>query len=131
MPKSSEKNASAAALNGAKDREAPGVVAPSSRVNVAFPFSQIKLEEPSKELAELAALVFDLVGAMAEWVPEDRLEELRMRAQVSGKPFAERRLSGRLQSGVARFDHSSPSACPACTTAASKSSSGSKTVLRQ
>ena len=85
MPKSSEKNSSAAAVSGvraAKPREAPGVVAPSSRVNVAFPFSQIKLEEPSKELAELAALVFDLVGTMAEWVPEDRLEDLRARAQV-------------------------------------------------
>ncbi len=85
MAKSSEKHASSAALNGAeeaKHRDAPGVVAPSNRVNVAFPFSQIKLEEPSKELAELAALVFDLVGAMAEWVPEDRLEELRARAQV-------------------------------------------------
>jgi hypothetical protein len=58
------------------------VIAPSSRVNIAFPFSQIKLEEPSKELAELAALVFDLVGTMAEWVPEDRLEELRLRAQA-------------------------------------------------
>ena len=51
-------------------------------MNVAFPFSQIKLEEPSKELAELAALVFDLVGAMGEWVPEDQLEELQARAQV-------------------------------------------------
>ena len=55
---------------------------PSHRLNIAFPFSQIKLEEPSKELAELAALVFDLVGTMAEWVPEDRLEELQARAQV-------------------------------------------------
>ncbi len=85
MPKSSEKNAARGALNGAgdtKSREAPRVNAPSSRVNIAFPFSQIKLEEPSKELAELAALVFDLVGAMAEWVPEDRLDDLRIRAQV-------------------------------------------------
>ena len=84
MPKSPEKNA-AVALNSAenaKPAEAPRVVAPSSRVNVAFPFSQIKLQEPSKELAELAALVLDLVGAMAEWVPEDRLEDLRARAQV-------------------------------------------------
>ncbi len=83
MPKSSEKNASSA-LNGAETKpgDAPRVVAPSSRVNVAFPFSQIKLEEPSKELAELAALVFDLVEAMAEWVPEDRLEDLQARAQV-------------------------------------------------
>lgn len=85
MPKSSDKNAAAAALNGtekSKPTESPRVVGPSSRVNVAFPFSQIKLEEPSKELAELAALVLDLVGAMAEWVPEDRLEDLRARAQV-------------------------------------------------
>jgi hypothetical protein len=58
------------------------VSAPSHRLNIAFPFSQIKLEEPSKELAELAALFFDFVGTMAEWVPEDRLEELRTRAQV-------------------------------------------------
>ena len=85
MPKSSEKNASSTGLNGAggaKPGKPPAVHAPSSRVNIAFPFSQIKLEEPSKELAELAALVFDLVGTMAEWVPEDRLEELRARALV-------------------------------------------------
>ena len=69
-------------MGGAKPGGPPRVVAPSNRVNIAFPFSQIKLEEPSKELAELAALVFDLVGTMAEWVPEDRLEELRARAQV-------------------------------------------------
>ena len=61
-------------------RQAPEVVAPSSRVNVAFPFSQIRLQEPSKELAELAALVYDLVMTMSEWVPEDRSEELRARA---------------------------------------------------
>ena len=85
MPKSHEKNAPTTALNGAgmaKPGTAPEVHAPSNRVNIAFPFSQIKVEEPSKELAELAALVFDLVGAMAEWVPEDRLEDLRVRAQV-------------------------------------------------
>ena len=55
--------------------------APSNRVNIAFPFSEIKLQEPSKELADLAGLVFDLIGTMAEWVPDDdRLEELRARA---------------------------------------------------
>ena len=81
MPKSSEKNASSA-LNGvsaSKPVKPPVVHAPSNRVNIAFPFSEIKLEEPSKELAELAALLFDLIGTMAEWVPEDRLEELRAR----------------------------------------------------
>ena len=50
-------------------------------MNVAFPFSQIKLEEPSQELADLAGLLFDLIVAMAEWVPEEQLEELRTRAQ--------------------------------------------------
>lgn len=62
--------------------KAPGIVAPSSRVNVAFPFSKITLHEPSKELVELAALVHDLVATMAEWVPEDRLDELQARAQA-------------------------------------------------
>jgi hypothetical protein len=85
VPKSHEKNHAPPALNGAGETR-PGdlsrVIAPSSRLNIAFPFSQIKLEEPSRELAELAALVFDLVETMAEWVPEDRLEELRTRAQL-------------------------------------------------
>ncbi len=78
MPKSSDKSSSAESngRRGSKSRGAPGIVAPSNRVNVALPFSQIKLEEPSRELAELAALLFDLVGTMAEWVPEDQLEEL-------------------------------------------------------
>jgi len=82
VPKSSEKNSSSTAQNGvggAKPAKPLAVHAPSNRVNIAFPFSEIKLEEPSKELAELAALVFDLIGTMAEWVPEDRLEELRTR----------------------------------------------------
>ena len=49
---------------------------------MAFPFSQIKVEEPSGELAELASLLYELVGTMAEWVPEDHLEELRTRARA-------------------------------------------------
>ena len=83
MAKSTERSGSSAALNAVgatKPAKPPAVHAPSNRVNIAFPFSEIKLEEPSKELAELASLVFDLIGTMAEWVPEDRLEELRARA---------------------------------------------------
>ena len=81
MPKGSEKSPEEA--GGAKHARnpSPGLVAPASRVNVAFPFSQIKLQEPSRELTDLAAVVLDLVAAMAEWIPEDRLEELRGRAQ--------------------------------------------------
>ena len=84
MPKSSEKNTSRAAFDGvggAKPGGSPRVVAPSSRVNIAFPFSQIKVEEPSRELADLAALVVDLLGELSEWVPEERLGELRERAE--------------------------------------------------
>ena len=85
MPKS-EKGHSQSQLeaNGilARKEQSRGISAPSSRVNVAFPFSQIKLQEPSKELTELASLVLDLVAAMSEWVPEDQLEELRARAQA-------------------------------------------------
>jgi hypothetical protein len=88
VPKPTEKGASPSETNGSraqgsKPRKGAEVVAPSSRVNVAFPFSQIKLQEPSQELADLAGLVFDLVVAMAEWVPDDdRLDELRARAQA-------------------------------------------------
>ena len=91
MPKSHDRDETPSGSNGvpaarraggAKDRKGPELVAPSSRVNVAFPFSQIKLQEPSQELADLAAVVFDLVVALAEWVPEDQLEELQARAQA-------------------------------------------------
>jgi len=90
VPKS-DKGASPSETNGwprssqqgpTEPRKGPELVAPSSRVNVAFPFSQIKLQEPSQELADLAALFFDLVVAMSQWVPEDQLEELRTRAQA-------------------------------------------------
>lgn len=92
MPKSPDKSVTPSESNGlpepresgqgAKPPKGPEVVAPSSRVNVAFPFSQITLQEPSQELADLSGLVFDLVVAMAQWVPEDQLEELRARAQA-------------------------------------------------
>ena len=61
-----------------------------------------KLEEPSKELAELAALVFDLVVAMAEWVPEDRLEELRARAQGAARAAALTKATEALATGGRR-----------------------------
>jgi len=89
VPKSDKRSAAVEneGLNGTMvtasrgDPVSPGAPGPSSRVNIAFPFSQIALQEPSKELAELAALVCDLVAAMAEWIPEERLEELEQRAQ--------------------------------------------------
>jgi hypothetical protein len=82
-----EKHTLPSETNGAhpttsEPRRAPEVMAHSKSVNVAFPFSQIKLEQPSQELADLAGLVLDLVVTMSEWVPEDQLEELRMRARA-------------------------------------------------
>ena len=42
----------------------------STRVNVAFPFSQIKIEQPTEDVAELAGLVRDLAVAVADVAPE-------------------------------------------------------------
>jgi hypothetical protein len=85
VPKSSQKSSFPHETNGQrrpKSRGVPEVVAPSHSVNVAFPFSQIKVEEPSRELAELTSLLLDLIATMAEWVPEDHLEELSARARA-------------------------------------------------
>ena len=60
----------------------PRVNAPSQRINVALPFSQIKLQEASAELRELADLVADLVEALSDSVPEHRLAPLRDKAEA-------------------------------------------------
>jgi hypothetical protein len=52
------------------------VVAPSTRVNLALPFSKIQTAEPSKELSELAALVeelADVVRGLAAGPEADRI----------------------------------------------------------
>ena len=61
------------------ERSAPGTVAPSSRVTVAFPFSKIELTEPSKELAELVDIVERLIGALETTMPGDTATELHER----------------------------------------------------
>ena len=63
------------------ERKAPRMVAPSSRVNVALPFSQIKVREASRELAELTVLVRDLVFDL-EATTGQELKEIRERAAV-------------------------------------------------
>jgi hypothetical protein len=61
----------------------PEVKNASSRVTIAFPFSQIKTQEPSAELAELAGLLVDVVAALREACPDaplaERAEALRAR----------------------------------------------------
>jgi hypothetical protein len=61
------------------------VNAPSNRTTIALPFSQIKLQEPSAELFELAGLLCELMEAIEEAVPKeqhDRLSDLHARAQT-------------------------------------------------
>jgi hypothetical protein len=54
----------------------------TTRVNVAFPFSQIRVEQPSEELAALAALVGELADLVAEVVPGSKASELGKRAHA-------------------------------------------------
>jgi len=69
-----------------RPRQAPGVVVPTTRVNLALPFSKITVEEPGRELAELAAIVAGLAAAVEQAVaqdaPESDLPELRKRADA-------------------------------------------------
>jgi hypothetical protein len=62
----------------------------TTRVNVAFPFSQIKVQEPSEDLAALAAVVRELADLVADVVPGSRARELRKRARVLSARLAER-----------------------------------------
>jgi hypothetical protein len=49
----------------AREKSAPpGTFNGSTRVNVAFPFSKINVQDPSKELAELSALVAELITVL-------------------------------------------------------------------
>jgi hypothetical protein len=73
----------AEANSDAKKKDAPPrneVV--TTRVNVAFPFSQLKVQEPSKDLAALATLVRDMADLLADGVPGSAAQELARRAQM-------------------------------------------------
>ncbi|HUO47716.1 MAG TPA: hypothetical protein VMU09_02680 [Acidimicrobiales bacterium] len=63
---------------GAKARM--GAVDTSTRVNVAFPFSQIRVQEPTKELVELAAVVEGLADLVRRQAPGPEAEALSARA---------------------------------------------------
>ena len=61
---------------------APAIVTPLTKVNLALPFSKITVEEPGKDLAELASVVAAL-AAVLEWTADDPfLPELRKRAEA-------------------------------------------------
>lgn len=77
--RSASKPAPAGGKDAAKKRA--GVHTASTRVTIAWPFSQIKLQEASTELAELAGLLSELLVALSDVVPEDRLAPLRDRTE--------------------------------------------------
>jgi hypothetical protein len=66
--------------DGGPGKRAPARVDSSTRVNVAFPFSQIKIQEPSDHLLALTALVEELAGLVAEKLPGPEAEALRQHA---------------------------------------------------
>ena len=68
--------------DAAKPRDASEVHSANTRVTIAWPFSQIKLQEASAELTELAGLLGELVETLSDVVPEDRLTPLRERLEA-------------------------------------------------
>jgi hypothetical protein len=65
-----------------RPRQAPGVVTPTTRVNLALPFSKITVEEPGKDLAELASVVAALAAVMERTADDPFLPVLRKRAEA-------------------------------------------------
>ena len=63
-------------------RPVPTVVTPLTKVNLALPFSKISIEEPGKDLADLASIVAALAAVMERTVDEPFLPELRKRAEI-------------------------------------------------
>ncbi len=58
----------------------PARVTPTTKVNVAFPFSQVKVQEPSVHLVTLTELVADLAGLVADIAPGPETNAVRRRA---------------------------------------------------
>jgi len=65
-----------------RSRQVPGVVVPTTRVNLALPFSKITVEEPGKDLAELASMVAALAAVLERTTDDPFLPELRKRAEA-------------------------------------------------
>ena len=69
----------------------PAIVTPLTKVNLALPFSKITVEEPGKDLAELASIVAALAAVMERTVDEPFLPELRKPRRGPRGPAALRR----------------------------------------
>jgi hypothetical protein len=65
-----------------KKDSGPSAEVVTTRVNVAFPFSQLRVQEPSEDLAALAVLVRDIAVLLADTAPGSTAQELAKRAHV-------------------------------------------------
>ena len=60
----------------------PNAETVTTRVNVAFPFSNIRVQEPSEDVAALAVLVRELAELLADVAPGSKAVELEERARA-------------------------------------------------
>ena len=67
--------------NGERPRSSGSEVV-STRVNVAFPFSAIKVEAPTEDMVELAAIVRQLAALVADFAPSEETRELAQRVDA-------------------------------------------------
>jgi hypothetical protein len=70
------------AATAARTGSAPRMVAPTTRVNFAFPFGKITVEEPARDIAELASIVAELAAAVARTDSEPAVTHVRERAEA-------------------------------------------------
>jgi hypothetical protein len=68
--------------DASKPKPSPNAEVVTTRVNVAFPFSQIKVQEPSEDLAALATLVHELAYVLADIAPGSKARKLAARAEA-------------------------------------------------
>ena len=68
--------------NGASKTKAPNSEVVTTRVNVAFPFSRIRVQEPSADLTALAALVREMADLLVDVAPGPKAQELAKRAEA-------------------------------------------------
>ena len=61
---------------------APEVVAPSNRINVALPFSTMHIQEPSRELVEIASALAALALVVERVAPGDDASQVRIRVEA-------------------------------------------------
>ena len=76
-----ERQADAELRRAPRERKTPEKVTSTTKVNVAFPFSQVKIQEPSQQLIRLAERVKDLADFVAEKHPDGEGQWLVRRAE--------------------------------------------------